>query len=67
MSTYKFNALPSHASVAAAVTFLVSAWFLVAGASMAYDATEPDTQAGNGEQQPDTYAKIVVTASRSAS
>jgi len=64
MSTYKFNELPSHSAVAATVTFLVSAWFLAAGASLAYDATEPDTRAGSGEQQPDTYAKIVVTASR---
>jgi hypothetical protein len=67
MSTYKFNELPSHSSVAAAVTFLVSAWFLVAGASLAYDVTQPDTSADAGEQQPDTYAKIVVTASRNAS
>ncbi len=67
MSTYKFADLPAHSTVAATVTLLVSAWFLVAGASLAYDATEPDTRAQAQEQQPDTYAKIVVTASRSAS
>jgi hypothetical protein len=31
MRTYKFAALPSNASVAAAVTMLVAGWFLVAG------------------------------------
>lgn len=31
MDTYKFARLPSNSSVAAAVTFAVSAWFLVAG------------------------------------
>lgn len=66
MSTYKFNPLPSHSAVAATVTLLVSAWFTVAGVSLAYDATEPDTRA-QAADQPDTYAKIVVTASRNAS
>ena len=64
MSTYRFAELPSHSTVAAAVTVMVSAWFLVAGATLAFDATEPDTHANAAEQQPDTYAKIVVTASR---
>jgi hypothetical protein len=67
MNTYRFNELPSHSTVAAAVTVLVSAWFLVAGASLAYDAAEPDTHASAAQDEPDTYAKIVVTASRSAS
>ena len=31
MRTYRFAAIPSNASVAAAVTMLVAGWFLVAG------------------------------------
>jgi hypothetical protein len=34
MRTYKFAALPSNGSVAAAVTMLVAGWFLVAGGSI---------------------------------
>ena len=34
MRSYKFAALPSNGSVAAAVTLLVSAWFLVAGGTI---------------------------------
>ncbi|HEY5676045.1 MAG TPA: hypothetical protein VIR81_04630 [Myxococcales bacterium] len=66
MSTFKFAGLPSHSAVAATVTLVVSAWFTVAAASLAFDATEPDTRAAS-VQKADTYAKIVVTASRSAS
>jgi hypothetical protein len=34
MRTYKFAALPSNASVAAAVTLVVAGWFLVAGGTI---------------------------------
>ena len=34
MRTYKFAALPSNGSVAAAVTLLVAGWFLVAGGAI---------------------------------
>jgi hypothetical protein len=34
MSNYKFVELPSNESVASVMTFLVSAWFVLAGAAM---------------------------------
>ena len=37
MSAYKFSVLPSHSSVAASVTFFVSAWFVLAGCAILTD------------------------------
>lgn len=71
MSTYRFAALPSHSAVAATVTVLVSAWFTVAGVSMAFDATEPDTRVSapsapaTTAATPDVTTRIEVTARRS--
>lgn len=42
MTTYAFDEFPSSSSVAAGVTLLASAWFLVAGATMIGSPT--DTQ-----------------------
>ncbi len=71
-STYRFANLPSHSSVVAGVTVLVSAWFLVAAGTL---VTEPVShrdaaQAARTAQAviaPEAHLKIVVTASRSAS
>ena len=44
-STYEFPArLPSNSSVSAGVTFLVSAWFLVAAGAILSDPASPYTQ-----------------------
>jgi hypothetical protein len=37
MNSYRFAELPSNSSVSAFVTFVVSAWFLVAGAAIVSD------------------------------
>jgi hypothetical protein len=37
MSAYRFSVLPSHSAVSATVTFLVSAWFVLAGSAILTD------------------------------
>ena len=37
MNTFKFSGLPSHASVASAVTLLVTGWFALAGGAILSD------------------------------
>ena len=39
MNAYKFDAYPSNSSVASGVTFLVSAWFLVAAGLILTDSS----------------------------
>ena len=46
MQPFKFAELPSHSAVAATVTTLVSAWFVVAGATML--ASPTDTEVARG-------------------
>lgn len=46
MQPFKFAEVPSHSAVAATVTTLVSAWFLVAGATMV--ASPTDSQVARG-------------------
>ena len=74
MSPFRFPSIPSHSSVVAGVTVLVSAWFLVAagtivadphGQSLRVDPPREDLRVGAAET-PDMREKIVVTASRSA-
>jgi len=44
MNEYRFAAYPSNSSVAAGVTLLVSAWFLVAAGAILTDPASPYTQ-----------------------
>ena len=44
MNAYRFAAYPSNSAVAAGVTFLVSAWFLVAAGAILSDAPSQYTQ-----------------------
>ncbi len=44
MNNYRFAAYPSNSSVAAGVTVLVSAWFLIAGAAILSDPSSPYTR-----------------------
>ena len=73
MNTYRFANLPSHSSVVAGVTLLVSAWFLVAAGTIITDPhgealrVDPPREARSDASIPDAARlKIVVTASRSA-
>jgi hypothetical protein len=43
MNNYKFAEYPSHSSVAAGVTVLVSVWFLVAAGAILSDPSSPYT------------------------
>lgn len=74
-STYRFANLPSHSSVAAGVTVLACAWFLVAAGTLVseagFDSHREAAQAvrpaqAAAEIAPEARLKIVVTASRSA-
>ncbi len=73
-STYRFANLPSHSSVVAGVTVLVSAWFLVAAGTLVSEAgfdfrqgaAQPVRSAAAVKVAPEARLKIVVTASRSA-
>jgi hypothetical protein len=60
MNAYRFAELPSNASVAAFVTFAVSAWFLVAGAAIVSDGgvSVPDPAAA--KSIPVVYAAPAV-------
>lgn len=75
MNTYRFANIPSHSSVVAGVTTLVSAWFLVAAGSIVADPSgaqslrvdPPREELRLGASEvPDVREKIVVTASRAA-
>ena len=71
--TFRFANLPSHSSVVASVTVLVSAWFLVAAGTLVTEAGFDTRQAAAQpvrstrvvEIAPEAHLKIVVTASRS--
>ena len=75
MNTYRFAKIPSHSSVVAGVTTLVSAWFLVAAGSIVTDPTAQSLRVDPPREEmragspsvPDVREKIVVTASRAAS
>lgn len=74
MNTYRFARIPSHSSVVAGVTTLVSAWFLVAAGTIVADPNAASLRADPPREEirmgvtevPDVREKIVVTASRSA-
>ena len=74
MNAYRFAQIPSHSSVVAGVTTLVSAWFLVAAGTIVADPTAQSLRADPPREEirigatevPDVREKIVVTASRSA-
>lgn len=69
MPAYKFAQLPSNSSVVAAVTLLVSAWFLLAAGALLTDS-HSDAQLEEirlqrtAELPYDTYTTITVEASR---
>ena len=75
MKTFRFASLPSHSSVVAGVTTLVSAWFLVAAGTIIADPTvdqvrvdppRPEMRTAAASHIPDAAReKIVVTARRS--
>jgi hypothetical protein len=74
MDNFRFANLPSHSSVVAGVTTLVSAWFLVAAGTIITDPhsealrVDPPREAHADASIPDAARlQIVVTASRSAS
>jgi len=54
MNAYRFAAYPSNSAVAAGVTLLVSAWFLVAAGAILTDPPSPYTQ--RAEAKPDRVA-----------
>ena len=78
MNTYRFAKIPSHSSVVAGVTTLVSAWFLVAAGTIVADPHAASLRADPPREEldlrmsapvtssPDVREKIVVTASRSS-
>ena len=76
MNKFRFASLPSHSSVVAGVTTLVSAWFLVAAGTIIADPTaeslrvdppREEMRSGASPVIPDAAReKIVVTARRSA-
>jgi hypothetical protein len=71
MDKFRFANLPSHSSVAAGVTMLVSAWFLVAAGSMIADPHADGLRVDPPRDSqvalvPEHSERIVVTASRSA-
>ena len=75
MNAFRFARIPSHSSVVAGVTMLVSAWFLVAAGTIVTDPTATSLRADPPREElrlgaasvPDVREKIVVTASRAAS
>ena len=74
MAAFNFSTLPSNSTVAAGVTLLVSAWFVLAGGAILTDNHSAGTlesarvlpTSPNGDLQPDAHFSIVVEASRSA-
>lgn len=54
MNAYRFAAYPSNSVVAAGVTVLVSAWFLVAAGAILTDPPSPYTQ--RAEAKPERVA-----------
>ena len=54
MNTYRFPTYPSTSSVAAGVTILVSAWFLVAAGAILSDPSSPYTHRNAGAAQEKT-------------
>lgn len=75
MNAFRFAKIPSHSSVVAGVTTLVSAWFLVAAGTIVADPAATSLRADPPREElrlgatevPDVREKIVVTASRAAS
>ena len=78
MDSFRFAQIPSHSSVVAGVTTLVSAWFLVAAGTIIADPTAQSLRVDPPREEIEvgvspapkavigTREKIVVTASRSA-
>jgi hypothetical protein len=73
MNVYKFSEMPSHSSVAATVTMLVSAWFVLAGGAILADhhseATLESARAvatAGADIPPEARMTIVVEARRAA-
>lgn len=72
MNNYRFAAYPSHSSIAAGVTVLVSAWFLVAAGAILSDPSSPYTRkvistpapVKAAQVQPYVYETIRVSAKR---
>jgi hypothetical protein len=67
---YKFASLPSNSSVTAAVTLLVSAWFVMAGGAILTDqhseATVENARAPTVHMSAmETSTGVVITATRS--
>lgn len=60
MNTFRFAELPSNSSVAAFVTFAVSAWFLVAGAAMVTDEGTTMAAPATAQSLPVVYAAPAV-------
>jgi hypothetical protein len=60
MNTYRFAELPSNSSVAAFVTFAVSAWFLAAGAAIIADEGVAVPAPATAESIPVVYAAPAV-------
>jgi hypothetical protein len=79
MESFRFAKVPSHSSVVAGVTTLVSAWFLVAAGTLIADPTAQSLRVDPPREEIEigaspapkathigTRERIVVTASRSA-
>ena len=64
MNAYRFAAYPSNSAVASGVTFLVSAWFLVAAGAILGDPASPYTQ--RVVPQPETVAMAAPVAQAKA-
>jgi hypothetical protein len=65
-TAYRFAELPSNSSVAAFVTFAVSAWFLVAGAAIVADGTSPGSGQAPAQAIPVVYTAPAVAISPEA-
>ena len=56
MNAYKFAAYPSNSSVASGVTFLVSAWFLIAAGLILTDSSPAPAPRAHAQTAPVTHA-----------
>lgn len=61
MNAYRFSVLPTHSTVAAAVTFLVSAWFVLAGSAILTDNHSEENIAA-ARAEPSTTAVYDIPA-----
>jgi hypothetical protein len=59
MRTYKFAAIPSNASIAAAVTMVVAGWFLVAGGLLVTES--PAERAARASQHKPSAIAVSAT------